>query len=459
MVIKLDLKKNEIYTAEITGMTAEGNGVCRVKDIAVFVPFTAVGDYAEIRIVKVAKNYAFGKIENLLISSVDRQSPDCTAFGKCGGCVYRHINYEAEKSAKAQRVKDAITRIGGLSESVMRPLIGAEQTDGYRNKVQLPFVRDTDGHIRIGFFAPRSHRVVPLKSCHLQSPTFDKAIKIVLRWANEENIEPYNETTHTGILRHLYLRHAMKTNELMVCIVICTQRLKGEKHLVQCLCEGLDNLKTVVLNINTERTNVITGKKNRVLYGSGAITDELCGLKFKISPLSFYQVNRDQAEKLYQKACEYADLKPHETLLDLYCGTGTIGLTMARKVKKLIGVEIVSQAIEDAKKNAAENGITNAEFFCADAAQAAVQLAERGEKPDCIIIDPPRKGCDVALIQTIVQMSPSRIVYVSCDPGTLARDLKLFCEQNYNIEEVTPIDLFPRTAHVETVVLMSKIDK
>lgn len=457
MVIKVDLKKNEIYTAEITGMTAEGNGVCHIKDIAVFVPFTAVGDYAEIRIVKVVKHYAFGKVENILIPSADRQCSDCIAFGKCGGCVYRHINYEAEKSAKAQRVKDAVTRIGGLDASVMRPLIGAEQTDGYRNKVQLPFVRDTDGHIRVGFFAPRSHRVIPLESCNLQSPVFDKAIDIVLRWANEENIEPYDETTHKGILRHLYLRHAMKTNELMVCIVICAQKLKGEEHLVQCLCEGLDNLQTVVLNINTAQTNVITGKKNRVLYGSGAITDELCGLKFKISPLSFYQVNRDQAEKLYQKAYEYANLKPHETLLDLYCGTGTIGLTMAQKVKKLVGVEIVPQAIEDAKKNAEANRIENAEFFCADAAQAAVWLEEHGEKPDCIIIDPPRKGCDAALIQTIVRMSPSRIVYVSCDPGTLARDLKLFHEQNYNVKEATPVDLFPRTAHVESVVLLTKV--
>ncbi len=458
MVMNLDLKKNEIYTAEITGVTAEGNGVCRIKDIAVFVPFAAVGDSAEIRIVKVAKIYAFGKIENILESSADRQIPDCEVFGNCGGCVYRHINYEAEKSAKFQRVKDAVTRIGGLDKAIVQPLIGAEQTDGYRNKVQLPFVRDTDGQIRVGFFAPRSHRVIPLKSCHLQSAAFDTAIDIVLRWANKENIEPYDEATHTGILRHLYLRHAMKTNELMVCLVICAEKVKGEAQLVQCLHEGLDHLKTVVLNINTDHTNVIIGKKNRVLYGSGAITDELCGLKFKISPLSFYQVNRDQAERLYQKACEYARLKPHETLLDLYCGTGTIGLTMARKVKKLIGVEIVPQAIEDAKKNAAANGIENAEFFCADAAQAAIRLENRGEKPDCIIIDPPRKGCDTTLVETIVRMEPSRVVYVSCDPGTLARDLKQFHEQGYNIEEITPVDLFPRTVHVECVVLMTKYD-
>lgn len=454
----MELKKNEIYSAEITGVTAEGNGVCRIKNIAVFVPYAAIGDKAEIRIVKTAKNYAFGKIENIICASQDRITLDCDAFGKCGGCVYRNINYEAEKACKVKRVSDAVSRIGGLDTSLVQPILAAEQTDGYRNKVQLPFVRDNDGKIRIGFFAPRSHRVIPLKTCQLQSKAFEKAIEIFLKWANEENIEPYNESTHTGILRHLYLRHAMKTNELMVCVVICSKRLKSEEKLVRYLCEGLENLKTVVLNINTERTNVIVGKECRVLYGEGYITDELCGLKFKISPLSFYQVNRDQAEKLYRKADEYAALKPHETLLDLYCGTGTIGLTMARQVKHLIGVEIVPQAIEDAKKNALNNGISNAEFICADAAEAARKLENRGIKPDCIIIDPPRKGCDSSLIQTMVNMSPSRIVYVSCDPATLARDLKLLSEQGYVVNKITPVDLFPKTAHVECVVLMTKCD-
>ena len=456
MVRILDLKKNDIYTAEITGITAEGNGICRIKNIAVFVPFAAVGDKAEIRLVKTGKNYAFGKIERLLVPSPDRIDSDCQYFGKCGGCVFRHVSYDAEKSYKSSLVTDVVSRIGGLSESIVKPLIGAENTNWYRNKIQLPFARDKDGKIRVGFFAPRSHRIISISSCLLQSTAFDRAVKNVLQWANEENIEPYNEKTQTGVLRHLYLRHAAKTDELMVCLVICAKKVKGEDRLVNRLHADLPNLKTVVLNINTAHTNVITGDTCRTLYGDGFITDELCGMNFRISPLSFYQVNHDQAECLYKKARDYAALKPHETLVDLYCGTGTIGLTMASDIKHLIGVEIVEQAVENAIQNAKANGIKNADFICADASKAAQSLKEHGIKPDCIIIDPPRKGCSPNLVQTMAHMKPSRIVYVSCEPSTLARDLKLFSSLGYTVCEITPIDLFPRTGHVETVVLMSR---
>lgn len=457
--MKLSLKKNEIYQAEIVDYTTEGSGVCKIDGMAVFVPSAAVGDVAEIKILKAAKNYAFGKTENIIAPSRNRISPDCSVFGKCGGCTFRHIDYSSELEFKQKRVYDALTRIGGIDGSLIGNIIGSDQSDFYRNKAQLPFTLDSDGKVRVGFFAPRSHRVIPLDECKLQSRAFDKAVKTVLEWANENNIQPYDESKHSGILRHLYLRYAEKTDELMVCIVANAKELRKEKQLVQMLSDDLQNLRSIVLNINTEKTNVITGKMCRTLYGQGYITDILCGMRFRISPLSFYQVNRPQAERLYKKAAEFAELKSDEILLDMYCGTGTIGLTMAGNIKKLIGVEIIPQAVEDAKKNAAVNSVTNAEFICSDAAMAAEALRKRNIRPDCIILDPPRKGCDMNLIDTISDMSPERIVYVSCDPATLARDVKAFSEKGYFVRRAVPVDLFPRTPHVETVVLMSKGEK
>ena len=453
------MKKNEIYTSEIIDYTTEGSGICKIDGMAVFVPNAAVGDIAEIKILKVAKKYAFGKIERLITSSKDRCNPDCPVFSKCGGCTFRHISYEAELRFKYKRVADALTRIGGVSEDILMPIVGAESADGYRNKAQLPVTVDSDGRIRVGFFAPRSHRVISFDECALQSPVFNKAARIFLEWANSESNSVYNEASHSGAIRHLYLRHAKKTGELMVCIVANADSLNGEERLVGMLREGLDSLTTVVLNINKEKTNVITGKKNRVLYGDGYITDELCGMKFRISPLSFYQVNRSQAERLYGIAAEFAELKKHETLIDMYCGTGTIGLSMADRVKSMIGVEIIPQAIEDAKKNAERNSIDNTRFICGDAAKAAAELKAEGVKADCIIIDPPRKGCDSSLIGTIYDLSPKRVVYVSCDPATLARDIKLFEEKGYKAEKAVPVDMFPRTAHVESVVLLTKVHK
>ena len=452
----MPLKKNDIYETEIIDYTTEGSGVCKIDGFAVFVPSSAVGDKAEVKILKSAKNYAFGKIETILSPSPHRISPDCDIFNQCGGCTFRHITYQSELNFKQKRVYDALTRIGGIGGSLIGEIIGADESDFYRNKAQLPITLDSDGNVKVGFFAPRSHRVIPLDDCKLQSRAFSPAIKIFLEWANINHISVYDEKTHSGILRHLYLRYAEKTDELMVCIVANANELRKEKQLVQMLSESLPNLNSIVLNTNTDKTNVITGKKCRTLYGDGYITDILCNMKFRISPLSFYQVNRTQAEKLYQKAAEFADLKQNETLLDMYCGTGTIGLTMANYVKNLIGVEIIPQAVEDAKNNAILNEITNAEFICADAAQAAKILQKRNLKPDCIVLDPPRKGCESSLIDTISEMSPERVVYVSCDAATLARDVKLFSEKGYSVQKAVPVDLFPRTPHVETVVLMSR---
>lgn len=452
------LQKNEIYEAEIIDYTTDGSGICRIKGMAVFVPSAAVGDKAEIRILKTDKNIAYGKIERVIVPSEDRIISDCPIFEKCGGCSFRHIDYPSELLFKQKRVTDTLERIGGVERSLVKEIDGAENSDHYRNKAQLPVTLDKEGKVTVGFFAPRSHRVIPLKSCSLQSEIFHEAVSIFLRWANEFHISSYNEETHSGILRHLYLRFAEKTQQLMVCVVANAKELRKEKQLVSMLKDHLPQLQTVVLNINTQKTNVITGKECRTLYGEGYITDELCGLQFRISPLSFYQVNRTQAEKLYTYAAGFADMKQDETLLDLYCGTGTIGLTMARQVKRLIGVEIIPQAIEDAKRNAEENGIKNAEFICADAATAAKQLSDRHITPNCIILDPPRKGCDSSLIQTIAEMSPDRVVYVSCDPATLARDVRRFGEVGYTVKKAMPVDMFPRTPHVETVVLMTKCE-
>ncbi len=451
------LQKNAVYEAEIFDYTTEGSGICKVNGMTVFVPATAVGDRLQLRILKVNKHLAYGKLETLLQPSPDRQASDCEVFGKCGGCVFRHIRYEAELAFKQKRVTDALTRIGGIPAERIFPIVGAAKSDCYRNKAQLPVTLDKEGRVRVGFFAPRSHRVIPLKECQLQNSVFRRATEIFLEWANEYHIPPYDEASHTGILRHLYLRHADRTGELMCCIVANSESLLHEKDLILRMTNGLPSLKTVVLNINTEKTNVITGKESRILWGEGTITDTLCGLKFRISPLSFYQVNRDQAEILYRLAAEFAALNSTETLMDLYCGTGTIGLSMAHQAKRVIGVEIVPQAIADANQNAADNGISNAEFLCADAAQAAEQLAGREIRPDCILVDPPRKGCDSTLLHTIARMSPSRIVYVSCDPATLARDVRILEELGFPVQKAVPIDMFPRTGHVETVCLLSKL--
>lgn len=452
----LGFEKNDSIELVITGMTAEGNGVGRHRDVAVFVPGAAIGDSLKVRVVKTAKNHAFGKIEQILTPSPDRIAVDCPVFSQCGGCVYRHLSYEAEQRVKEQRVRDAITRLAGLPELDIAPLVGAQQPDGYRNKAQLPIGRDADGRLVVGFYAPRSHRIVACDTCALQPEVFARAVQAFRQWEQEHPQTVYEETTGTGKLRHLYLRQARATGELMVCVVVNGNRLSGEERLAELLREHTPELTSLILNENRERTNVILGKNCRTLWGQDAITDVLCGLRFRISPLSFYQVNRDQAERLYEKAADYAGLTGRETVLDLYCGTGTIGLSMAGRAGKLLGVEVVPEAVEDARRNARENGVGNAEFFCGDAAQAAQRLLARGERPDVVVLDPPRKGCDAALIDAVAQMSPPRVVYVSCDPATLARDLTRFAPAGYRAHALTPFDLFPRTAHVECVVRLER---
>lgn len=452
----MNLKKNDIIKLNITSMTAQGSGVGKTDDgIVVFVPLAFVGDFLDVKILKVKKTYAYGKIESIIKPSDSRIEIDCSCFAQCGGCVYRHIDYSSELEIKRNRVYDALTRIGGFKEFNLNPVVVNDSVDRYRNKAQFPVQMCKDG-IQAGFFANHTHRIIPCKDCLLQPELFAKVVNITLDFMKKTNQLPYDEKTHQGKLRHIYIRYGESTNQLMVCYVVNGNGLKKEDELIANLKDQLPQLKSVIFNSNREKTNVVLGNKNRTAFGSDYITDVLCGLKFKISPFSFYQVNRKQAEKLYEIAKNYADLKGDEVLLDLYCGTGTIGLTMADSCKTLIGVEIVEDAIKDAIENAKINGINNARFICGDATKGAEILSQEGIKPDVVIIDPPRKGCDASLINTVTQMNPKRIVYVSCDPETLARDLKLFQDKLYSLKEITPVDLFSRTAHVESVALLSK---
>lgn len=452
--------KNDRLTLKITAMSADGMGIGKTEDgMAVFVPNTAVGDVVQVIIVKVLKNYCFGKAVEFAERSADRITPNCGVFSRCGGCCYRHISYDAELKIKQQRVADAIQRIGKI-DAPISDIIGSDKRDNYRNKAQFPIGKGNDGKAVCGFYALHSHRIIEQTDCKLQPEEFKQILDITLKFINDFRIPVYDEEKHIGVVRHIYLRSSA-AGEIMLCLVINADRLpkEMEKELVSRITSRCKNVSTVVLNINKKQTGVILGGKNRVLCGDGFITDTLCGVKVKISPLSFYQVNRDTAEKLYEIAADYAQ-PDGKTVLDLYCGAGTIGLSIARRAKQIIGVEIVESAVKDAVYNAKQNGIENARFICANASQAAVQLKDEGIRPDVVILDPPRKGAEKALIETIANgFAPERVVYVSCDPATLARDLAVFAGLGYVTQKVQPVDMFPTTSHVETVVLLSKVQK
>ena len=452
----MQIKKNDIIELEITEMTGQGSGIGKLDGMAVFVPMTAVGDKISARILKVKKNYAFAKIENIIVSSASRIIPDCDCYSKCGGCVFRHISYEEELKIKKQRVFDALTRIGKVEGFRMNDIVGCEEPNGYRNKSQIPIGRDKDNRVIMGFYGNHSHRIVGNGECRLHPKEFDDIVEIFKKWIDMYNIEVYDEITHRGLLRHLYLRHAGKSGQIMVCPVINGNSIPHKNELIKMLTDYSESVCSIILNINKDKTNVVLGKKCVTIYGTDFITDELCGLKFNISPLSFYQINRNQTEKLYSIAADYAQLNGKDFLIDLYCGTGTIGLSMASRAKKVLGIEIIPQAIDNARENARINGIKNTEFICSDAAKAAEELSKNKTHPDVVVIDPPRKGCDGIVTESVCKMSPKRVVYVSCDPETLARDLAVFEENGFKVIEVTPVDMFPRTQHVETVVLLSK---
>ncbi len=455
------LTKNQVIPLTITAMSAEGSGIGRYRatederSMAVFVPFTAVGDEIRCRIVKVQKAMVYGRVEELVTPSPDRLATcDCTAFGKCGGCTFRHITYEAELQHKWQRVADALRRIGKL-DIEPQPIVPCDTPDRYRNKAQYPV---TAGEYRpiVGLYAARSHRVIEQYDCLLQPEGYAAILRAVIKWAKANRVPIYDEETGSGVLRHIYIRRGEQSGECMVCLVCTSGKLPHTDALVAALQEVEPQLASVMVNLNAEDTNVVLGDTCYPLFGRPYIVDTLCGLTFRLSPLSFYQVNSRQAERLYALAADAAALTGTEAVLDLYCGTGTIGLSMAHRARELVGVEVVPAAVEDAVRNAADNGITNARFFTADAAAAAKQLAAEGWQPDVVVLDPPRKGCDEALIATVADMAPERIVYVSCDPATLSRDLARFVTRGYATRTVTPVDMFPRTSHVETVALLRR---
>lgn len=451
------MNKNQIFTGEITGCTSEGLGVARFEDRAVFVKGAIPGETCEIKIIKITKTAVYGRLEQVITPSPHRVEPLCPHFGKCGGCDFMHMDYALETQLKRQRVYDVLERIGKVSPGEL-PIAAAPTTGGYRNKVQFP-VALSGGKAAAGFFRARTHQLIPITHCHIQPPEAQTASQAVLSWMEQYHILPYDEETHRGYVRHIFVRKGVVTGQLMVCIVANSEKLPKAPQLVETLRAALPELTTVIHNVNTRPGNAILGDRYHTLYGDGYIEDVLCGLTFRLSPASFYQVNHHQAQVLYEKAIALADLQGSETVLDLYCGTGTITLAMSRHAGQVIGVEVVPQAIEDAKENALRNHIQNARFFCADAGEAALQLAADGIRPDVITVDPPRKGISRDVIDAIVQMNPERVVYVSCDPATLARDIQLLEAQGYLYQTGEAVDLFPRTKHVETVCLLSRKEK
>lgn len=445
----MSLQKNQDIQLNIEGYTAEGNGVGHYDGQAVFVSGAAKGDTIIAHIIKAKKTYAIGIIKKIIKPSKDRVDVDCPHFRSCGGCVFRHISYEAEKELKRQKVVDAFKRLAHMDVPV-KDIVTCE-TERYRNKAQYPVGFDKD--IVAGFYAQKSHRIINSSDCVLQPEEFAEIVDVVKAWMTEFGVSAYDSINHIGLVRHIYIRKAFKTGQIMVCLVINGNTLPYAEEL----CDDLmrfEEIKSIVINENTEKTNVILGKNCTTIWGNDYIEDILCGVKIRLSPLSFYQVNHDCAELLYGKALEYVGLSGDETILDLYCGAGTIGLSMAKNVKKVIGVEIIPEAIEDAKENEKRNNIQNCEFYCGDAKDAVKMLRDKNITPDAVILDPPRKGCDREVLECVAEMNPKRIVYVSCDVSTQARDCSILKELGYDTVEVTPVDMFPKTAHTESVALL-----
>ncbi len=446
-----ELKKNQIHEAEIVSWSSEGAGVCRIGGRAVFVPGAIPGERWAVRILKATKTAVFGKGEKLLIPSPDRIEPDCPHFRKCGGCALRHISYDAELRFKLERVNEAYKRIAGLNLTASE-IIGAEDTERYRNK---GIYAVGEGPVR-GFFRPRSHDIIPIERCLIQDEASDRAVKAVCDFMAEHNIPAYNEQSGKGLVRHIFTRFGRTSRELQVTVVTAGGFGGNTVALTEAIRKACPECVSIVLNVNRSKGNTVLAGDFYTLWGSDTITDTLCDLKFELSPRSFYQINPTQAEKLYYKALEYASPDRKGLILDLYCGAGTISLCLARGCEKVIGAEIVPEAVENARMNAERNGITNAEFICADAGEAAAELLSRGERPDAVVVDPPRKGLSPEVIEAVCGMEPDRVVYVSCDVATQARDLKIFADKGYTATRATAVDMFPRTPHVETVVCLTR---
>lgn len=452
------VEKNKRYIIEITDISSDGNGVGTVDGFAVFVPMTAIGDVAEVLIVKVLSHYAVGRLMEILTPSTDRTEPKCSVFKRCGGCQLQHMSYSAQLAVKCGFINAAMQRIGGFSNFVCDDILGMEMPYRYRNKCIFPIGKNKNGDTVSGFYARRSHEIIPVSDC-LMAPEINSVInEIVVEFMKEHNISVYDETAHKGLVRRIFIREARMTGEIMVVISVNGKNMPYAEILTEKLKSVSEKIVSIYVNINTEKNNSVLGKKNKLIYGKETINDTLCGTNFKISPHSFYQINPTMTEKLYNRALEYADIAEHDTVLDVYCGIGTISLAAAQKSKKTIGIEIVEQAVWNARENAKDNSIENVEFYADSAESAVPKLIESGMKPDIVIIDPPRKGSDEVTLNAILKAQPKRIVYVSCNPSTLARDARYLADNGYFPTKCTGMDMFPNTSHVETVVLMSRVD-
>lgn len=458
------MQKNDELILKIEDMGVDGAGIGKADGMTFFVKDAVIGDVVRAKVMKLKKTYGYARLMELLEASPDRVEPKCPYYRQCGGCQIQALSYEKQLEFKERKVRNNLERIGGFSEIPMEPIVGMEEPYHYRNKAQFPVGTDKDGHIVTGFYAGRTHTIIPNRDCALGLPVNREILDLVIDFMEKYHVSAYDEKTGKGLVRHVLIRCGFTSKEKMVCLIINGKSLPHSEKLVEAL-RKIDGMTSISINCNTERTNVILGRKTVVLWGQEYITDQIGEISYEISPVSFYQVNPVQTEKLYGLALEYADLHGEENVWDLYCGIGTISLFLAQKAKQVYGVEIIPQAIENAKRNAVKNGIENAEFFVGKSEEVLPEFYEKeaaaGRKAhaDVIVVDPPRKGCDEKLLETIVKMAPDRVVYVSCDSATLARDLKILCENGYELKRARAVDQFCHTVHTESVCLMERKDK
>lgn len=458
------MQKNDELILKIEDMGVDGAGIGKADGMTFFVKDAVIGDVVRAKVMKLKKTYGYARLMELQEASPDRVEPKCPYYRQCGGCQIQALSYEKQLEFKERKVRNNLERIGGFSEIPMEPIVGMEESYHYRNKAQFPVGTDKDGHIVTGFYAGRTHTIIPNRDCALGLPVNREILDLVIDFMEKYHVSAYDEKTGKGLVRHVLIRCGFTSKEKMVCLIINGKSLPHSEKLVEALRE-IDGMTSISINCNTGRTNVILGRKTVVLWGQEYITDQIGEITYEISPVSFYQVNPVQTEKLYGLALEYADLHGEENVWDLYCGIGTISLFLAQKAKQVYGVEIIPQAIENAKRNAVKNGIENAEFFVGKSEEVLPEFYEKeaaaGRKAhaDVIVVDPPRKGCDEKLLETIVKMAPDRVVYVSCDSATLARDLKILCENGYELKRARAVDQFCHTVHTESVCLMERKDK
>lgn len=454
----LPVQKNDYIEAVFEDLTHDGAGVAKVDGYPIFVPNSLPGEKAKIKVIKVNKGYGFGRLIEIIEPSPYRIDAPCSIYKECGGCQLQHLSYEGQLHFKEKQVRDVLQRIGKLEDVKVYPVLGMNNPWGYRNKSQVP-IGEHEGGLIGGFYQQRSHQIIDMKTCLIQQEKNDEVIQKVKDICSRNGIRAYNEENHKGDLRHIMARYGIVSGEVMVVLVTRTNELPNKNKMIEEIVAGIPGVKSIVQNINLKKTNVILGEQTKVLWGEEVIYDFIGDIKFAISARSFYQVNPEQTKVLYEKALEYADLNGNETVIDAYCGIGTISLFLAQKAGKVYGVEIVPEAIEDAQRNAALNGITNVEFAVGEAETVIPNWYEEGVQADVLVVDPPRKGCDEKLLQTILSMKPKKVVYVSCNPATLARDLRILEEGGYKTVEVQPVDMFPQTTHVECCSLLVRKDK